>query len=528
MKYPIGFSSLLSDFALFALFLGWLTTPVVGAPVPDPVGFLMPQVQEPQIPTHTARITDFGAVSGGQVLCTAAISTGIDALTAQGGGKLIIPAGLWLTGPIVLRSDIELVVEQGALVQFTKDTKQYKGPALIYGENLTNVAITGRGVFDGGGEAWRPVKHAKMTEAAWKGLLASGGHLDAETDIWTPPGVDGFRRPKMLVLSHCQRVLLDGTTFENSPSWNINPSFCDDVTIRNLIITNPYFAQNGDGLDLESCRNVIIRGDRLDVGDDGLCMKSGVRGRQGRGPAGGAARPPNALRPTENVLIENCVVYHAHGGFTIGSEMSGDVRNIWVNNCSFIGTDVGLRFKTQRGRGGVVERIYVTNISMTDIVTDAISFDMYYEQKGGGGSAAKPVPVSDGTPQFRDLYIENIVCRGAQRAVQLQGLPEMPIRGIHLKNVSITADTGLVCEDARDITLDHVEIIRRTGPVANFKTSHDVRIDQLGFGTGAPTLFRVEGGGNSGIAVSGTDLKGAGQALELAGSADASAIAIKQ
>ena len=285
------------------------------------------------------------------------------------------------------------------------------------------------------------------------------------------------------------------------------------------------------GWDLESCRNVIIiRGDRLDVGygDDGLCMKARSGGAGPRRT--GTGRP--TLRPTENVLIEDCVVYHAHGGFTIGSEMSGDVRNILVQNCSFIGTDVGLRFKTQRGRGGVVENIYVRNISMTDIVTDAISFDMYYggaapTEKGGQPRATKPVPVSDGTPQFRELYIEGITCRGAQRAVQLQGLPEMPIRGIHLKNISITADTGLVCEDARDITLDHVEILRRQGPVAGFKTSHDVRVDGLTYGAGAPTLFRVEGAGNSGIAVTNTDVKAAGQALELTGGALTGAIAIK-
>ena len=523
MKYPIDY---LAPLAAGALFLGCILPAASGQSADDPMmaDFVMPQVQVPQIPDHIAQLTDFGAIAGGQVLCTDAFAKGIEALAAQGGGKLIIPAGLWLTGPIVLKSNIELVAETGAVIQFSKNTKLYKGQALIYGENLQNVAISGRGIFDGGGEAWRPVKHAKMTDPAWKALLASGGHYDQESDIWTPPGVDGFRRPKMLVLSHCQKVLLDGTTFENSPSWNINPSFCDDVMIRNLIITNPYFAQNGDGLDLESCRNVIIRGDRLDVGDDGLCMKSGVRGRPGRGPAGAAG---GALRATENVLIEDCIVYHAHGGFTIGSEMSGGVRNILVRNCSFIGTDVGLRFKTQRGRGGIVENIHVSNITMTNILTDAISFNMYYEQSGSAPRGAKPVPVSDGTPQFKDLYIENINCRGALRAVQLQGLPEMPIRGIHLKNVSITAETGLVSEDAKDITLDQVEIIPAKGPVAAFKTSRDIQIDHLAYGASVPTLFRVEGAGNSGLVVTGTDGKGAAQAVELADGATADAIQVK-
>ncbi|HEX3729511.1 MAG TPA: glycosyl hydrolase family 28 protein, partial [Opitutaceae bacterium] len=178
--------------------------------------------------------------------------------------------------------------------------------------------------------------------------------------------------------------------------------------------------------------------------------------------------------------IENCVVYHAHGGFVIGSEMSGGVRNIRVDNCLFIGTDVGLRFKTARGRGGVVEDIYVSNIRMTNIGTDAISFNMYYEgaapaEEGGPGAAPKPVPVSDGTPQFRNLYLENISCLGADRAIQLQGLPEMPIRGIHLKNVSISSEHGLVCEDADDITLDHVVIASRSGPPRTFIRSQNVR-----------------------------------------------------
>jgi polygalacturonase len=483
-------------------------------------GFKMPVVSEPKIPSRSAKLTDFGAVPGGQVLCTAAFAKGIDALAAQGGGRLVIPAGIWLAGPIALKSNIELHTEEGALVQFTKDTTQFKGPAQIYGENLENIAITGPGIFDGAGEAWRPVKHYKMTEIQWKALLASGGRVD-EQDTWHPPiEGGGNRRPRLMILKGCQRVLLEGATFQNSPMWCLNPSFCDDVTIRNVTVRNPWFSQNGDGLDLESCKNVIIRGMRLDVGDDALCMKSG---------AGADARKSG--RPTENVLIEDCTVYHGHGGFTIGSEMSGGVRNIRVNNCVFIGTDIGLRFKTQRGRGGVVEKIYLSNIQMTNIPTDAISFNMYY---GGAGPTegaettgeVAALPVGEGTPQFRDIFIENVVCRGARRAVQLQGLPEMPISGIHLRNVSITADQGLVCQDARDITLSGVEILNSKGAVATFIGSKNVTVEKLGFAAGTGPLFKVQGKNNSDIRVRGTDTKAAKQAVDLAGGAQAAALKI--
>ena len=484
-------------------------------------GFKMPEVKEPSIPARTARIVEFGAVADGKTLCTEAIAKGIDALAAAGGGRLVVPAGVWLTGPIVLKSNIELCVEEGALVQFTRDTTQFKGRALISGENLENVAITGTGIFDGAGEAWRPVKHYKMTEPQWKALVASGGRVDPQQDTWYPFTQNALRRPNMMILRGCRRVLLEGATFQNSPAWNINPSFCDDVTIRRLSIRNPWYSQNGDGLDLDSCRNVVIRGTRLDVGDDALCMKSG---------AGAEARQNG--RPTENVLIEDCTVYHGHGGFTIGSEMSGGVRNIRVNNCVFIGTDIGLRFKTQRGRGGVVEKIYVSNIRMTNISTDAISFNMYYggagptEEASSAGEIAA-APVGADTPQFRDIYIEDVVCRGARRAMQLQGLPEMPLAGIHLRRVSIMAEQGLVCQDANDITLSGVEITSGKGPVASFIGSTNIAIDHLSYAAGAETLFALQGKHNAGIVVSGTDASQAEHAVRVSDGATSTALQIK-
>jgi DNA sulfur modification protein DndE len=237
----------------------------------------------------------------------------------------------------------------------------------------------------------------------------------------------------------------------------MNPELCEDVSIINVQVRNSPVAQNSDALDLESCRRVIIRGCIFDTGDDGICIKSGLNA---------AGRRIGV--PTEDVLVENCVVYHAHGGFTIGSEMSGGIRNVRVNNCLFMGTDIGLRFKTARGRGGVVENIHISNINMFDIPGDAINFSMSYGGKSplddtNAVAETNFPPVTEETPQFRDIHIENVICRGAKNAIVLQGLPEMPLRDITLKNVSIKAQNGVAVIDAEKIAFENVRVENQSG-----------------------------------------------------------------
>ena len=226
-------------------------------------------------------------------------------------------------------------------------------------------------------------------------------------------------------------------TFRNSPAWNVHPLMCENVLIDNITVSNPEYAQNGDGLDLESCRNAVVRNSTFDVGDDGICIKSGK-------DADGRRRG----LPCENVVIEGCTVFKGHGGFVIGSEMSGGVRNILVRNCTFMGTDTGLRFKSTRGRGGTVERIFIDGIGMTEIKGDAVVFDLYYGNKvatrvdSRGERVPAEVdaaPVDETTPSFRDIRISNMVCAGARRAMFFNGIPEMPVRNVTLENVSITA-----------------------------------------------------------------------------------------
>ncbi|HEV7782398.1 MAG TPA: glycoside hydrolase family 28 protein, partial [Chitinophagaceae bacterium] len=430
----------------------------------------LPLVIVPKFKKDTLSITRFGAIPDGNTLNTKSINSAIGALNKKGGGVVVVPAGLWLTGPVVLKSNINLYLATGATLLFTSDFDEYplvranwegipqmRNQSPVSATDATNIAITGKGIIDGNGDAWRMVKKDKLNETQWKKLVASGGLLSDDKKTWYPtektfkgsklinPGaispekdaafyesVKDFLRPNLLLLTSCKNVLLEGVTFQNSPAWCLHPLMCENLTVRNVSVKNPWYAQNGDGIDAESCKNVLIENCIFDVGDDALCMKSG-RDAEGR----------KRGMPIENVTIRGCTVYAAHGGFVVGSEMSGGARNIYVSNCTFIGTDIGLRFKTTRGRGGLVENIFIKDIYMKDIPGEAILFDMYYMAKD-------PIPldgekrelpkvefktVDETTPIFRNFHISNVYCNGAEKAIFVRGLPEMHVKDIVLENM---------------------------------------------------------------------------------------------
>ena len=476
--------------------------------------FDMPQIKEPKIPAYSVSITDFGAKSGGQDLCSESFSKAIEAVSKKGGGKVIVPRGTWLTGPITLLSNIELYTEAGALVIFStnKDLyplvetsfegyNTYRCASPINGRNLINIAITGKGIFDGSGDVWRSVKKEKLTESQWKKLVASGGIVSENGKTWYPSQqfrsgeqlaemnvprtlktiaefqqIRDFLRPVMVSLISCKKVLIDGPTFQNSPAWCIHPLMCEDLTVRNTTVKNPWYSQNGDGIDIESCKNSLIYNSNFDVGDDAICIKSG-KDKEGR----------DRGIPTENLIIKNCIVYHGHGGITIGSEMSGGVKNLHASNCTFLGTDVGLRFKSQRGRGGVVEDIYISNIEMINIPAQAISFNLYYSGKsvledmedGKGESAPKLQPVTAETPQFKDITIRNINCKGAYQGILLQGLPEMKLENVFLENFRMEADYGVICSDAANVKIKNLTLTTKKTPMLDFKNSINVEVEGL-------------------------------------------------
>ena len=500
--------------------------------------FNMPVVPEPTFPAFTVSITDFGAVGDGQTLNTLAIAAAIDKVTAKGGGKVVIPRGLWLTGPIILKNNINLSIEEGALVIFSSDKDLYplietsfeghntvRCTSPIYGKDLENIAITGNGVFDGTGEAWRPVKKEKLADSQWKKLVKSGGVLSENGKIWYPSEsslegqnlsemnvpkqlgnideykkIKDFLRPVMVSLVNCKKVLFDGPVFQNSPAWCLHPLMCEDLTIRNITVKNPWFSQNGDGLDIESCKNSIIYNCNFDVGDDAICIKSG-KDADGRKRA----------RPTENLVISNCIVYHGHGGVTIGSEMSGGVKNVHVSNCTFIGTDVGLRFKSNRGRGGIVENIYFSGINMINIPTQAISFNLYY----GGLSVSEMLadgrntetttgeipPVSEETPLFRNISIKNLTCKGASQAIYLQGLPELNLENIIFENIDIEADNGLTSIDANGISIKGMRLITKNLPALSFINSLNVNIEKLDVAENQKPYIDIKGKKSTNITI---------------------------
>ena len=454
--------------------------------------FSMPEVKAPVIPDYQVKLTDFGGVGDGITLNTEAFAKAIDALSKKGGGKLVVPQGVWHTGPIVLKSNIELHLKSGAVILFAADeslypiietsfegldTRRLQSP--IYAKGATNIAITGNGVIDGNGQYWRPVKKGKVTSSHWKSLLAIPGSQELKKDYWVPSAgyakgeqganmnvpnaqteeewnaIKRFLRPVMISLVQCKNVMLKGLIFQNSPAWNLHPLMCENVIIDKVLVRNPSYAQNGDALDLESCKNALIINSRFDAGDDGICIKSGK-------DADGRRRGI----PCENVVVDGCTVFAGHGGFVVGSEMSGGVKNIMVENCQFLGTDVGLRFKSTRGRGGIVENIYINKVSMTDIKTDAITFNMYYGGKsvaemladGDNPDNTTKMPVTEETPIFRNIHIADCVCNGAGRAMEFNGLPEMPIDGITLQNLTILAKKDAVFTNCVNIKKKNVNI----------------------------------------------------------------------
>jgi polygalacturonase len=492
------------------------------------IEFEMPKIQEPVIPDYTVIIKDFGAVSGGQVLNSEAFANAIDAVSTRGGGKVIIPAGVWLTGPIILKSNIELYAEAGALIIFSADKDLYpiietsfegldtwRCLSPIYGKNIENVAFTGSGIWDGSGDAWRFVKKSKLNESQWKNLVASGGFLNDEKNEWYPSeqfknaiaGADqnvrldlktkeefeairDFLRPVMVSIRNSKNVMFDGPVFQNSPAWCIHPLMVENLIVKNLTVRNPWYSQNGDGIDIESCKNVIVENCNFDVGDDAICIKSG-KDEDGR----------RRGVPCENLVIRNNIVYHGHGGVTVGSEMSGGARNMHVSNCTFMGTDVGLRFKSNRGRGGVVENIYISDIRMIDIPTHAISFDLYYGgqsvsemlESGNMNRMAKPEPVSAETPQFKNISIKNITVNGALQAVFLQGLPEMNLENIKLSDMIIEADNGFTLVDVNGVELKNIDMKTKSEKTFEILNAKNTSFKNVVFNSGSTSAITING-----------------------------------
>ncbi len=415
-------------------------------------------------------IKDYGAVSDGKTINTLAFTAAINACNKAGGGTIYVPSGVFLSGPLHFKSNTTLYLDAGAKIKFVhnKETHpvihtMFQGveadlySPLIFAEDAENVTITGRGVLDGQGEYW------------WKQLSQD------------------YARPRFICFVRCNNVLIEGVKIINSPCWTVNPILCENVTIDKVTIQNPANSPNTDGIDPESCKNVHISNCHIDVGDDCIAIKSGVELSKFR-------------VATENVTIVNCTMVHGHGGVVIGSEMSGGVRNVVITNCIFEGTDRGIRIKSRRGRGGIVEDLRISNIIMKGVITPFV-MNMYYHCGDGGKEKfvwdKNPYPVDEKTPIFRRIYINNITVREATTAAGfIYGLPEMPIEEVHFDNVTIQLkeeaapdypammcnlkpmkQKGFICCNTKNLSFRNVKILGNEGPSFDCKESEGLEFE---------------------------------------------------
>lgn len=446
------------------------------------------KIEKPSFINKEYNILSFGAKSSVDYNNQKAIQAAIDECSKNGGGKVIIPNGYYYTGPIELKSNVNLYVDSSAYVKFSKTKEEYpliwteyegikriRTISPISAKDCQNIAITGNGIMDGSGDLWRGIKEWKLTKKEWDRCLKKSPYVlkGNESGIWCPTKTyyDGcikgepdyslpnaleiasehwdVYRPVFVSLINCDKVLIEDITLQNSPAWNVHPLYCTNFTMNNAKIKNKFSAQNGDGIDLESCENCEIANSVFEVGDDGICIKSG-KNKEAR----------KIKKPTKNVWIHDCKVFNAHGGFVVGSEMSRGVSNILVENCLFSGTDIGIRFKSAKERGGIVENITMKNIFMNEIIEEAIIFTMGYtlhnieDNKEGKNNEV----IKEDLPEFRNITMENIICRDAKIAMRINGLDELPIHDISLINSEITADNEFDLARCENIKLENVKI----------------------------------------------------------------------
>ncbi|WP_051555028.1 glycoside hydrolase family 28 protein [Lachnospira multipara] len=407
----------------------------------------------------------------------ACINKAIEEISVSGGGTLNIPDGMWITGPIRLLSNVNLHLNRQTVLKFSKNSEEYpliitnyegqeciRTVSPISANNAVNIAITGNGVIDGSGDEWRPIKEFKLTNRAWNALFEKSEYvLDTkEGGVWFPTkssfegnrlniqkGYEGksddevlelakpyydFYRPVLISLKHCDKVLLEGVTFKNSPAWNIHPFFCTNLTVRNINVNNAYHAQNGDGIDIESCNGVEIYNSRFETGDDAICVKSGKN-----------AVARTIKGPCENVYIHDCLVNEGHGGFVIGSEMSRGVKNVYVKDCLFLGTDVGIRMKSALGRGGVVENIHIENVNMMNIINEGIIMTMSYVLNSLNRNEVIAKENEEDIPFFKNITIDKVNCVGAKHAIKIEPLVG---REDTISDITITNSTFENCGES--------------------------------------------------------------------------------
>jgi polygalacturonase len=433
------------------------------APIHAP--FEMPQLERPVFPDRVTSIVSHGAVEGGTVKNTAAIAAAIRVVAEAGGGRVLIPAGRWLTGPIHLRSNIELHLERGATLVFSDAFEDYlpvvlvraggielyNYSPLIYARDCENIAVTGPGSLDGNGRAWW--EWAKRETR--RGFEMGAAGTPVEKRIFGTP--DDAIRPSFIQFFECRNVLLEDFTIGSGPNWTIHPVYCENIIIRRVNVDTS--GPNNDGIDPDSCRNMLVEYCTFSTGDDCVVLKSGYN-EDGR----------RVGRPTENFVMRHCSSRRGHGGLVIGSEMSGSVRNVYMHDCDFEGTDRVLRIKSRPGRGGVVENVWVSDVTARALKKEAVVLNMDYS------SDTSPVGQSH-LPRFRNIHVKNLAVSGAPLGVRIVGLKDSMIEDVSFTNMAIVADSGVDMQFVRGVVFDRVAITGAKLPLWRVENASGVIVD---------------------------------------------------
>jgi polygalacturonase len=441
-------------------------------------------------------IADYGAKRDGSVLATEAFRQAIQAAKAAGGGTIYVPPGKYISGPIELFSNMILDIDAGATIEFpvaplpfTKG--RYLGietltpMPLIGGHDVENVTVTGRGtVTTGDYEAWRKAYKDAYEEylKARKGVVSTHGdesgsangprwdHLLKALEAKQPVSEEEYRRaaaethPSFVCFMNAKNVLVEGVHIVGAPAFVVHLLYAENATVRNVII-EAYPGPHANGIVADSSRFVRISDDYIDVGDDGIVIKSGKD-----------ADGLRVNRPTEHVAITNCTVHHAHGAVVIGSETSGSIRNVVASNITAVDTENGIRIKSRRGRGGVVEDARFDNWTMENVGV-GIVVTSYYVM--GGEADTKEEPVSERTPVFRNIAISNVTINGAKKVIDIDGLPEMRITALRLTDIIGSGKVGLTARYTDALELHHVQLNADRGPVFAIESASNLELDGL-------------------------------------------------
>lgn len=426
---------------------------------------ILARIRPPKFPARDVPITDFGAIGDGTTGCTDAFARAIKACAAAGGGRVVVPPGVWLTGAIHLKSNINLHVQKGATIRFSTNPADYlpvvltrwegvelmNYSPLIYALDQENIAVTGEGTLDGQADDKHWWFWKGKSEHGWtQGMVSQDGDRNrlfqmGEDNVPVAQRVFGdghYLRPSFIEPYRCSNVLIDGLTIRNAPFWEVHPVLSSNVTARNLTIDSA--GPNTDGCDPESCKDVLIEGCSFNTGDDCIAIKSG---RNGDG------RRVNV--PTENVVIRNCTMKNGHGGVSIGSEISGGVRNVFVENCRMDSPDLGhaLRLKNNAMRGGVLENFYFRRIMVGQVAHAVLTVDFNYEEGAEG-------PFH---PIARGIHLESVVSGKSQYGIDAQGFKKAPITDVSLSSCDFrhVAD-GNIIKNVKNLSFRNVTINGRS------------------------------------------------------------------